>query len=76
MATPGAATNGKPTTTPTGETYRAGAAAQYGVMSYPTTILIDRAGNVVGTFNATDASAVEQIEMLLGVPGSTPSRSN
>lgn len=45
---------------------RGEAARQYGVQSYPTTVLIDREGKVVGRFNARDAkSAVAQIEKLL-----------
>jgi uncharacterized protein (TIGR03067 family) len=44
-------------------------ANQYGVLSLPTTILIDRAGNVVGEFvPSADASATyAQIERLLGL---------
>ncbi len=41
-----------------------GAAAQYGIIAYPTTILIDRQGNLVGTFDATVAS----VEKLLSTP--------
>lgn len=45
---------------------RGGAAAQYGILSYPTTILIDRDGQVVGRFHARDAKmAGEQVERLL-----------
>jgi RNA polymerase sigma factor (sigma-70 family) len=41
-------------------------ADKYGIQSYPTTILIDREGNVVRTFGIRDAkSAIEQIEYLL-----------
>jgi uncharacterized protein (TIGR03067 family) len=40
--------------------------AQYGILSYPTTILIDRDGKVVGRFQARDAAeAVKQMERLL-----------
>jgi hypothetical protein len=43
------------------------AAAQYGVLSYPTTVLIDREGNVVGRFHARDAkAAAAEVEKLLG----------
>jgi thiol-disulfide isomerase/thioredoxin len=43
-----------------------GAAKQYGIYSYPTTILIDRQGNVVGQFQARDLdSATKEIEKLL-----------
>jgi thiol-disulfide isomerase/thioredoxin len=43
-----------------------GAAAQYGVSGYPTTILIDRDGKVVGKFGARDAKdACAQVEKLL-----------
>ena len=41
-------------------------AKSYGVQSYPTTILIDREGKVVGRFHARDLkSATEQLEALL-----------
>jgi uncharacterized protein (TIGR03067 family) len=41
-------------------------AAQYGVQGYPTTVLIDRQGTVVGTFDAADLeSAAAEIEKLL-----------
>jgi uncharacterized protein (TIGR03067 family) len=40
---------------------------QYGIGSYPTTVLIDRDGKVVGKFQARDAaSAVKEMEKLLG----------
>ncbi len=43
-----------------------GAAAQYGILGYPTTVLIDREGKVVGQFYARDEkSAVEQVQKLL-----------
>jgi uncharacterized protein (TIGR03067 family) len=45
---------------------RGQAAAQYGVMKYPTTILIGRDGKMVGEFHARDVKlASEQIEKLL-----------
>jgi uncharacterized protein (TIGR03067 family) len=45
---------------------RGKAAEQYGVRSYPTTILIDREGKVVGHFNARDSKdALEQFGKLL-----------
>ena len=45
---------------------RGGPAIQYGVLSYPTTILIDRDGKVVGRFQARDAAAaVREVERLL-----------
>ena len=41
-------------------------AAQYGVQGFPTTILIDRQGKVVGEFDASDIkSATSQIEKLV-----------
>jgi RNA polymerase sigma factor (sigma-70 family) len=44
-----------------------GAAGRYGVVHFPTTLLIDRDGKVVGEFQARDVkSAVEQVEKLLG----------
>jgi uncharacterized protein (TIGR03067 family) len=45
-------------------------AAQYGVLSYPTTILIDREGKVVGEFaEASDVKSAEaEIEKLLNAP--------
>jgi uncharacterized protein (TIGR03067 family) len=46
--------------------FRSGPAAAYGIRSFPSTILIDREGKVVGKFNARDAkSAIEQMEKLL-----------
>jgi thiol-disulfide isomerase/thioredoxin len=42
------------TGTETPDGYDGQACAQYGVLAYPTTILIDRRGNVVGDFDATD----------------------
>ena len=45
---------------------RGGTAAKYGIRSYPSTILIDREGNVVGKFNARDSKeAIAQMEKLL-----------
>ena len=45
---------------------RGGIAAKYGIRSYPSTILIDREGKVVGHFQARDAkAAIEQMEKLL-----------
>ncbi len=45
---------------------RGEAARQYGIHAYPTTVLIDPEGKVVGRFNARDAkSAIAQIEKLL-----------
>ena len=45
---------------------RGGPPSQYGVLSYPTTILIDPEGKVVGRFHARDIkSATAEIEKLL-----------
>ncbi len=45
---------------------RCGVPKQYGVLSYPTTILIDPEGKVVGAFHARDIkSATAMIEKLL-----------
>ena len=45
---------------------RGGPPKQYGVLSYPTTILIDPDGKVVGRFHARDIkSATAEIEKLL-----------
>jgi thioredoxin-related protein len=45
---------------------RTGPVEQYGVSSFPTTVLIDREGKMVGRFPAHDAkTACEQIEKLL-----------
>jgi uncharacterized protein (TIGR03067 family) len=42
------------------------AASQYGVLGYPTTILIDRDGKVVGLFHAREIKAAsEEVEKLL-----------
>lgn len=44
-------------------------AAQYGILGYPTTVLIDRDGNVVDEFEARDtAAASAEIDHLLAVP--------
>jgi uncharacterized protein (TIGR03067 family) len=49
------------------ESSRGAVARQYGVTSYPTTVLIDRDGNVVGRFHARDIKAARaQVEKLLG----------
>jgi hypothetical protein len=43
-----------------------GPAGQYGIQSWPTTILIDPEGKVVGRFHARDVKAAsEQIDKLL-----------
>jgi len=61
-----ALTSGKPQELKTGEWQRGGAAAQYGILAFPTTVLIDREGNVVGQFYAQDEKkAVEEIQKLL-----------
>lgn len=45
---------------------RGGPAVQYGILGYPTTILIDCEGKVVGKFHARDAKkAVAEVEKLL-----------
>jgi thiol-disulfide isomerase/thioredoxin len=63
---PVALTSGKRIDSGEGDAVRGGAAAQYGILGYPTTILIDREGKVVGKFNARDAKkAVAEIEKLL-----------
>jgi uncharacterized protein (TIGR03067 family) len=49
-----------------GEMRRGGPPLQYGVLGYPTTVLIDRDGKVVGRFHARDvAAAVKEVEKLL-----------
>ncbi len=45
-------------------------AAAYGVVGYPTMILIDRAGNIVGEFHDTP-EALTALETLLSMPVST-----
>lgn len=46
---------------------RGGTAAQYGITSYPTTVLIGPDGKVVGQFHARDIkSATAEVEKLLG----------
>lgn len=63
---PVALTSGKLIESKDKEQIRGGAAAQYGILGYPTTILIDRKGNVVGKFQARDAKqAVAEVEKLL-----------
>ncbi len=50
------------------ERRRTGAVDQYGVTGFPTTILIDKEGRVVGTFNATDLkAATAEVRKLLGL---------
>jgi uncharacterized protein (TIGR03067 family) len=45
---------------------RADAIKQYGIDGYPTTVLIDREGKVVGRFNARDVKmAIAEVEKLL-----------
>src|SRR5579863_732667 len=41
-------------------------AADYGVTSYPTLILIDRSGKIVDEFEPTNAKDIERLEKLLG----------
>ncbi|HMB95752.1 MAG TPA: TlpA disulfide reductase family protein, partial [Tepidisphaeraceae bacterium] len=63
---PVALTCGKFITNPDGSQIRAGAASEYGILSYPTTVLIDRKGNVVGRFEARGIEeATSEIEKLL-----------
>jgi hypothetical protein len=52
---------------PTPDGYDGITAAQFGVLGFPTTILIDRQGNVVGQFSqARDLAAAEgEIDRLL-----------
>ena len=52
--------NARSRDTPDG--YLGQASAQYGVVGYPTTILIDRRGNVVGEFGATDSEAIDGVK--------------
>jgi thiol-disulfide isomerase/thioredoxin len=54
---------------PTGLTYKATCqlAADYGVTSYPTLVLVDREGNVVDEFEPSSTKDVERLEKLLGV---------
>ena len=63
---PSALISGKQTATAGSTTYRAPVSAQYGVTGYPTTILIDREGKVVGQFDPQDAKQVAEVEKLLG----------
>jgi uncharacterized protein (TIGR03067 family) len=59
-------TSGKRIESGDNQPIRGGAAAQYGILGYPTTILIDREGKVVGKFHARDAKkAVAEVEKLL-----------
>lgn len=63
---PVALTSGKRIASGDDEPMRGGAAAQYGILSYPTTILIDREGKVVGKFHARDIKkASAEVEKLL-----------
>jgi uncharacterized protein (TIGR03067 family) len=59
-------TSGKRIESGDNQSIRGGAAAQYGILGYPTTILIDREGKVLGKFHARDAKkAVAEVEKLL-----------
>jgi uncharacterized protein (TIGR03067 family) len=63
---PVALTSGKQIDDGEGDLIRGGPAARYGVLSYPTTILIDREGKVVRRFHARDAkTAIAEVEKLL-----------
>jgi thiol-disulfide isomerase/thioredoxin len=63
---PVALTSGKWIKSDDGQPIRGGAAAQYGILGYPTTILIDRSGKVMGKFHARDAKkATAEVEKLL-----------
>ena len=44
---------------------RALVSADYGVWMYPTTILIDKSGIVVGMFDSADANDVAKLKKLL-----------
>jgi thiol-disulfide isomerase/thioredoxin len=59
-------TSGKRMETSDHDLIRGGAAGQYGILGYPTTILVDREGKVVGKFHARDAKkAIAEVEKLL-----------
>jgi RNA polymerase sigma factor (sigma-70 family) len=63
---PVALTSGKRIDTGAGDPVRSGPVEQYGVLSYPTTVLIDREGKVLGRFHSRGAkAAAEEIEKLL-----------
>jgi hypothetical protein len=63
---PVALTLGKWIKSDDGQPIRGGTAAQYGILGYATTILIDRSGEVVGKFHARDAKkATAEVEKLL-----------
>jgi uncharacterized protein (TIGR03067 family) len=65
---------GRFVTNPDGSQTRSGPSIDYGILSYPTTVLIDRNGNIVGTFEARDAEeASAEIEKLLKPPEPNPS---
>ncbi|HEY1629262.1 MAG TPA: hypothetical protein VGF52_05355, partial [Tepidisphaeraceae bacterium] len=65
---------GRFVTNPDGSQTRSGPSIEYGILSYPTTVLIDRNGNIVGTFEARDAEeASAEIEKLLKTPEPNPS---
>lgn len=48
-----------------GREARGATTAAYGIQSFPTAILIDRAGNVVGRFNARANTSLQQLEAAL-----------
>jgi len=64
---PVALVRGKDVTSPSGDIYRARAAELYGVLGYPTTIVIDREGRVVGALEVGELNeAALEVEKLLG----------
>lgn len=52
---------------------RSEVAANYGIQSYPTKVLIDQDGNVAGRFNFNKASDVKRLENMLGTRSTTNS---
>ena len=63
---PVALTSGRPLDLKNGEWQRGGTAAEYGILGYPTTVLINRKGNVVGKIYVNDETqAIDDIAKLL-----------
>lgn len=61
-----ALTSGKMIDLPNGERERGGAAAEYGILGYPTTVLVDPEGRVVGRFYVGDEKqTIAEVEKLL-----------
>jgi hypothetical protein len=48
---------------------RGATTAAYGIQAWPTAVLIDKQGNVVGRFHPEDIDIAEKLESMLGTKG-------